>query len=231
MKRLLIIVLVLGMGTLGYCFFAFPTYSWHQKMTIEVEEDGQIYSGSSVVSVRWRKNDALGALHGPAWLSSIRGEATFVELPGRGVLFALLSDSGNTAVFTSDLPTRLMTGRKGWARGEAEFAAVEAAVGETWPVPLSLYPLLVTFTDINDPKTVQKVDPKNLMATFGAGVSLKRITLEITDEPVREGKVESVLGKKLIFKTYDEKRAERKAGTYDVKAIVNQLTKNDFIKE
>ena len=194
MKRLLIIVLVLGMGTLGYCFFAFPTYSWHQKMTIEVEADGQVFSGSSVVRVSWRKNDPLGAANGATWLSGIRGESAFVEVPERGVLFGLLSNSGNGAALTADLPTRLMTGRKGLARGEAEFSAVEAAVGKTWPVPLSLYPFLVTFGDINNPKTVQNVEPDNLAATFGPGVSLKRITLEITDEPVTEGKVESVLG-------------------------------------
>jgi hypothetical protein len=55
-------------------------------------------------------------------------------------------------------------------------------------VPRDKYPLLVTFTDIADPKTVTKVDPDNLAATFGPGVALKRITLEITDEKVTEGR-------------------------------------------
>ena len=163
-------------------------------MTIEVEADGQVYSGSNVASIKWRKNDPLGAVNGPTWLSGTRGEAAFVEIPGRGVLFALLSFSGNTA-YTADLPTRIMMGRKkGWARGEDEFSAVEAAEGKTLTVPKRHYPLLVTFTDINDPKTVQKVDPDDLAATFGPGVSLKRITLEITDEPVTEGKIEQLLG-------------------------------------
>lgn len=48
--------------------------------------------------------------------------------------------------------------------------------------------------DINDPNSVREVDPANLAATFGPGVSLKRITLEIRDEPVTEGKIECVLG-------------------------------------
>lgn len=61
-------------------------------------------------------------------------------------------------------------------------------------IPRSHYPLLVTFTDTADPTTVREVDPDNLGTTFGSGVSLKRITLEITDEPVTEGKIESVLG-------------------------------------
>ena len=61
-------------------------------------------------------------------------------------------------------------------------------------VPRDLYPLLVTFTDIDDPASVLKVDPDNLAASFGPGVALKRITLEITDENVTKGKVETVLG-------------------------------------
>lgn len=79
------------------------------------------------------------------------------------------------------------------------------APGERWAVALSRLrearvidprhcPALVTFPDINDPVTVTKVDPDNLAATFGPGVSLKRITLELTDEPVTEAKIESVLG-------------------------------------
>ena len=61
-------------------------------------------------------------------------------------------------------------------------------------MPKRDFPLLVTFTDIDDPKTVRKVDPNNLAATLGPGYALKSITLEITDEPVTKGKVEEVLG-------------------------------------
>lgn len=53
--------------------------------------------------------------------------------------------------------------------------------------------MLVTFSDINDPKTVQKVDPSNFPASFGSGVKLRRVTLTITDEEVTTGKIESVL--------------------------------------
>ncbi|MDR4496279.1 MAG: hypothetical protein R3B74_18050 [Nitrospirales bacterium] len=41
---------------------------------------------------------------------------------------------------------------------------------------------------------MKKVDLDDLAATFGPGVALKRIMLEITDEPVTEGKIEQVLG-------------------------------------
>ncbi|MCP4188064.1 MAG: hypothetical protein GY763_10735, partial [Gammaproteobacteria bacterium] len=56
------------------------------------------------------------------------------------------------------------------------------------------YPLLVTFTDINDPASVARVDRYDLEKHFGTGVKLKAVTLEITGEPVTRGEVEKVLG-------------------------------------
>ncbi|WNM62089.1 hypothetical protein [Candidatus Nitrospira neomarina] len=180
MKKILLIgVLVLVGVSVAYCqHFWFP-YTWHQKMTLEVEADGQGYPGSSVVEVSWRKNDPIGAANGPEWIGGIRGEAPYVEVPGHGVLFGLISFAGNSS-YAADLAPQVITDRKGWARGPQEFSLAKAAEEQTLTIPHDRYPLLVTFSDITDPKTVQQVDPTNLAATFGAGVSLKRITLEIT---------------------------------------------------
>ena len=48
-------------------------------------------------------------------------------------------------------------------------------------------PDLVTFDDVNDPKSVIVVDPNNLQATLGPNVTWNEITLESTDEPVSNG--------------------------------------------
>ena len=57
--------------------------------------------------------------------------------------------------------------------------------------PLSIAPPdlpdLVTFADVNDPKSVMLVDPNNLNATLGPGVSWRSMTLEATDEPLSQG--------------------------------------------
>ena len=52
-------------------------------------------------------------------------------------------------------------------------------------VPL-FYPRLVRFCDNADPKTVEKVDPANLAASFGSGNRLKRITAQIVDGDVTQ---------------------------------------------
>jgi len=48
-------------------------------------------------------------------------------------------------------------------------------------------PDLVTFADIDDPRSVIEVDPNNLQATLGQGVTWNEITLEMTDEPITTG--------------------------------------------
>lgn len=190
--KILILIILLP---LAYWFFFWPHYSWHQKMTIEVEKDGQVYTGSSVSSVFWNRNIISVVLgQGAAWLPEIKGEAVVVELPENKYLFALLNYSGNTE-FTANLATRILFSSKQRVWGNDKFQAVLVAkTGAPLTVPLDNYPLLVTFTDIDDPASVEKVNPSNLEATFGPGVELKSLTLEITDEPVTRGRVEKVLG-------------------------------------
>lgn len=45
-------------------------------------------------------------------------------------------------------------------------------------------PMLVHFSDPNDPKSVVQVDPANLQATFGAEVVLRDVTIEVTEDPI-----------------------------------------------
>ena len=46
---------------------------------------------------------------------------------------------------------------------------------------------LVRFGDIKNPETVERVDRNDLAKSFGPGVSSKRATIEITDDPVTTG--------------------------------------------
>ena len=48
-------------------------------------------------------------------------------------------------------------------------------------------PMLVRFRDIDDPKSVEEVDPEDLAKSFGPGVKLARVTIEMTRDPVTKG--------------------------------------------
>ncbi|MDH5428411.1 MAG: hypothetical protein OEZ57_09565 [Nitrospirota bacterium] len=187
MKRAVIIVMVLGGGLVGLWLYFFPSYSWHQKMTVEVEVDGQLYSGSSVVAMTVTGNPNFRIVPAVRKLE-MRGEAVVIDLPKNRYLFALLNYNAFLAskVFSDKMDGLLSQTGEGWAK-------IISELQETRDVAPKDYPLLATFMDINDSTTVKNVDPSDLAATFGQGVTLKRITLGITDEPVTEGRVEAVL--------------------------------------
>lgn len=160
-------------------------YEWNQKLTVTVETPSGERSGSGIVQVV--------ALFGQLPASGneveykIAGEATAVEVSSGHYLFALLGEGSKELAATtwkSELPEL----RRDW------LPRIPSLKGQR-EVPQNRYPMLVTFTDLNDPKTVRRVDPADLAYAFGSGYALKAITLEITDQPVSEGWVDAVLTK------------------------------------
>ena len=168
-------------------------HSWHQKLTVTVETSAGEVSASSVSAISWRKHwiqtDGMG------WSYDLTGEAVVVEVtPGR-YLFALLGGPGKTE-YMGSVAAASIAGREGRVIDGALFAEVQGkrdrAAGVI-TVPEGQYPMLVTFGDIADPASVTLVDPIDLAASFGPGMRLKSVTLEVTDDAVAEGVMEGVL--------------------------------------
>ncbi|MGL6211128.1 MAG: hypothetical protein ACRC14_15010 [Paracoccaceae bacterium] len=190
MKRLLLVpLLFLALLTLAGC----ERYSWRQKLTLTVETPAGEVSASSVNQVSWRKHwirtDGMG------WDYDLTGEAVVVEVtPGR-YLFALLKGAGTTE-YMGSVAAASIDGRESRVIDGALFDEVrdkrDRAAGVI-AVPAYQYPMLVTFADISDPASVELVDPENLAASFGPGVRLKSVVLEVTDEAVTEGAVVGLL--------------------------------------
>jgi len=172
------------------------TQSYRYKLTLAVNTpDGGVKRGSSVVELQFFDVSipARGTMH------KLNGEAIYLDLgPGRRPLIALLTHQLHPKDIRTDPwsrdggPTEILLGRL-------------YGVNYTYPMTLLSYvsqiaqmrgaheispndlPNLVTFADINDPKTVIEIDPNDLQATLGAGVSWNKITFEITDEPITKG--------------------------------------------
>jgi hypothetical protein len=189
MKRILATLAILALFPLlaGCDLLGFSEWEWHQKLVLEVVTPRAIVSGGSVVKVKVGSTPDWMPFEGGGGMGSkVEGEASFVEVaPGR-YLFALLSGGGEAqlahSVFFAD-PGMNNAERNDWLQDFKGSAAV----------PRNNDPRLVTFTDISDPKSVRRVDPDNLAASFGPGYRLRSVTLEITDEPVTNGEVEKVL--------------------------------------
>jgi len=167
---------LLAGATLAGC--AIHKTTWTEKLTVVVTTPHGEVSGGAV---RWQslsEDPVLNLAH-----SDMRGEAVVVEVARGRYLFALIQDNRPQA--------ELM-----FFPGEPPVDAapkLRRVKGQARAVPRSMYPLLVTFDDLKVPASVKQVDPDNLAAAFGEGYALKSITLEITDAPVTQGRVEAVL--------------------------------------
>lgn len=173
--------------------------SWHQKLTLIIDTPAGEVRGSSVTRVENVTNKgALVLPEARGTRSYWTGEAVAVEvLPGKW-LFALLegeggTDAGHWVYAAYDLNAAL--GPDGYPSYETAMAKLRAQpMNVPVPLPADGLPMLITFGDITDPASVTHVDPRDLSASFGPGMSLEAVTLEITDEPVTVGRVEVVLG-------------------------------------
>ena len=173
--------------------------AWNQRMTLTIQTPSGVVSGSSVQRIVWKGLDAAHRTKTPTNSTWSRfypqGEAVAVEIaPGRW-LFALLKgaqgwqgEPGTNFGYAVAVPL-------GHHASSVEAVAVIKSLPKDQPLPLppEAWPLIVTFDDISDPKTVRRVDPSDLAASFGPGVQLKAVTLEVTNEAVTEGRITNAL--------------------------------------
>lgn len=168
--------------------FGGATVSYHQRLSVTVQTPTGEVSGDAVTEVTKVDSDgALVPVDARGVRSQIRGEAVVVEIaPGR-YLFALLGGADHWVYPAFGLG-------QGLSYEESMRKLMKVDHDTPSPLPVKDYPLMVTFTDITDPTTVTRVDPTNLAASFGPGVSLTAVTLAVTKDQVSEGRVEGVLG-------------------------------------
>lgn len=207
-RSISVALLGIALLSLAYCSVSSYSASLRYRLIVEVETPRGAAVGSSVIEITGNRI--------PGWLANrggtrgtFRGEAVAIDLPDGRTLFALLrSESG--ATLPQDYPGMAFKSRlerfyakreaageetdfvdainemRGWAGAKAPLPKSDPVLGNSGrDVPA--WPLLVTFDDLADPTSVARVDPDDLAATFGDGVKLTRITVELTDDPVTTG--------------------------------------------
>jgi hypothetical protein len=162
---------------LGGCGFFSPTYTYHYKISLEIETPEGLRTGFAVRQVSWSAGKSVTQEASTASMSH-EGEAVVVDLPNGQSLFALMSPDGQETPMLAFGSARQTLGSDRSIKELHPPQQAEVLFGQ------SGYPRLVRFRDMTDPRTVEKVDPADLAASYGPGFRLKRITAQIVDEPV-----------------------------------------------
>lgn len=173
------------------------------RVTVEVDDRGTPVSASSVWKFVLTKG-IRGTFEG-----NLHGEAVALPLAGRGTLYALLTGRTPAGKPSSPsdmamLPERLFGGPGQARNGQLpanpdridDVRDIAGRTGETAVLDASRirpgwndFPFLVRFADPSDPKSVVAIDPADLESHFGAGVTLRRITVTITDDEMTAGRL------------------------------------------
>jgi hypothetical protein len=151
------------------------------KMIVEVDTPEGLKTGVAVREVRYTKPSSLPSIgeSRPQW--RIKGEAVAVDLPGGRTLFALLRSEARED----------FGGREVWSilkqsdEDEVELWPSTPKTGR--PQVFDPKPMLVHFKNIDEPDTVERVDPNAAGAALGTGYRLRRIIVSRTSESVTSG--------------------------------------------
>ena len=160
--RIALILTLIAVGMYGCVVASFPQASVRYRMTIDVEADGKVHTGSGVIEVTYRLD--------PQWLPQSRhvqawshGEAVAIDLGPRGVVFALLEglvvrtggygpDPNNLVIQTFGP----MDSLGGMTRAELRKISRLSGSAEL-PLAGPHIPNLVSFADPAEPKAVRVV--------------------------------------------------------------------------
>jgi hypothetical protein len=172
-------IALLIVGVIVWWQITYPTFTYRYRITLEVEVDGAIKTGSSVIEVmrRWDPVPGRPISH---YSTAASGEAVFVDLGRAGNVFLLLTNEPHKSpevlgakLFHFD-PTDMIDAAE--QRRRADALTAKRATAELPPDQL---PMLVTFTDLNDPKSARVVRPGEFEQVFGPDVHFRRAFVEM----------------------------------------------------
>lgn len=169
-------------AVLGSSFFAagcMKSMTQRIKVTVRVQDGSQIYSGSAVQEFTCTETDnrwqgmAIGGC-------KIKGEAVPIKIGDKGWLFMIFSGSQGQGTNPEYYTGAIQNNQRQLGN-------------EEWNVSTENAPMMVTFHDLNDPKSIIEVKPMALSDVFGNGVELKSIHVERTKDWVTRGSIERSL--------------------------------------
>lgn len=187
MKRLLLLIALLAL----LFFWVFPVLSVNYRLTLTVDTP----QGPKTASVVQREQYSYS--HVPSYAGGghywdTTGEALVLNLGEGRYIFALLPKTVAARSFND--ADRLANWRNSTFGFYHAFLGLKFFTKGAVPVSESSMPMLVSFTDINDPATVFLVSPDDIAASLGEEFALQGMDVEITWSAMTEGVVEQVLG-------------------------------------
>lgn len=161
----------------------FPTYSYRYRLEMSLSVGEKVYTGSSVIEVRWSCGPKLAGL--AQCSSSLGGQATVIDLGAGGVVVATLY----TGDVVSPVPdgavdaTWLCANAFGNRSTTEDLPKLPHLKGRRGLTPKNL-PRLVWFSNPADPQSARKVTVENVAGILDPTAQFTEAWVEITRDPI-----------------------------------------------
>jgi hypothetical protein len=195
--------ILMGVAVFAVVLFRLNFYNIHvrYRLTVEVQDGDQLKTGSSVVEALYDIQPTW-SWSGPGNHTRVIGYAPTVDLGDKGLLFLTFADATRTPaeivernnyVFCAANDMYRLPFEAYGERGtgvathyDDRKAPLETLLRQSGPrdVSFAALPKLARFRTGDDPRLLVHVSPYNLAATFGPGVELKRVVLQLTEDPI-----------------------------------------------
>lgn len=188
MRPIVLVGIVLALVLVGVVVWKHRTEKFRFRMTVEIDTPAGVRSGTSVMENRVRHFIPI-MMDGAGISFETRGEAVAVDLPDGRTLFVLVRPDFNyldrTRVAANAGSALPVFARQYDFHSERAFARDMRRTGAVVTIPPDgRWTRMVWFRDPADPGSFEQVDPAALAASFGPGVSLRRITVQASDEEI-----------------------------------------------
>lgn len=189
----------LAILAVGLIWWSFYDVHVRYRLTLEVQDGDELKTGASVIDVSYNVEPSWSPSHYNSFPRTV-GYAPTVDLGEKGLLFLTFSNATRTPAQRAErnkqvfclfddigcLPFaayHLSGGAADYARKKT---ALDDLLRQTGPrdVPFVTLSQLIRFVDIDGQHKYVDLSPDDLAASFGPGVKLKRVVLELTNDPV-----------------------------------------------
>jgi hypothetical protein len=189
----LVFIVLLIVSVIVIYWVGFPKVSYKYRLTVAVESDGRVHSGSSVIEVDYQfwPKALRGLVGGSSSHGSVTGQAVVIDLGARGALVAALGGLPGDYCVVSALSLvgrayePAVRRRRCVSGYPLSYENERALANESVSVELTRdnLPAFIWFADKAD-STWRQVEPSDFPTVIGDATRLVSAQIEITHEPV-----------------------------------------------
>jgi hypothetical protein len=169
-------------GLVGLYYLKYPVYSYRYRLTINIEIDGKVQSGSSVIEVGWQRGPPLGDAGGYGPI--IRGQAPLVDLGRHGVVVATLITGDGYGILPGGTVGALWLVPRAFGDSTAERISDLPRLRGRRELEANNLPRLIWFSDPSDPTTAKRIWPQDIPKEVDPAARFAGASVEITEDAI-----------------------------------------------